>query len=472
MTATDRCPLVPVILAGGQGSRLWPLSRSEQPKQFLELGGHRSLLMQTLERLDALRAAGPVAPALLLCPEEQRFAVAETVLRAGIQARLLLEPEARGTAAALALACCAVAADEDPLLLVLPADHALEPASALGRAVAQARPAAEAGALVLLGITPDRAATGYGYIRVQEGDAGVARAVTAFIEKPGHDAAQALLDRGDCYWNAGIFLARASTFRTEFMRHAPEIFRAAEQALQQGSVDADFIRPERTAFAAAPCDSIDYALIEHTDSARVVPLDGDWSDLGSFHSLWQRAQKDGAGNALEGPVVQVGGRNNLLISEGPELAVLGLEACAVVACRDAVLVAPLAAEGALKTLLEQVRQRAPERLEHAVHQRRPWGCFEVLDRGPGFQVKRLRIDPGKGISRQFHRQRAEHWVVVRGQAWVLRGEEQFVLTANQSTYIPPLMVHQLRNDGAEPIELIEVQTGAYLGEDDIVRISR
>lgn len=482
MTIPSSCAIVPVILAGGQGSRLWPLSRGEQPKQFLPLAKAQTLLQTTLERLTSRTLGLELQPPLLLCPHQLRFQVADTLERSAQTGKLLLEPEARGTAAGIALAAFYLHnRAQDPLLLVMPSDHQIEPVISLSQAIEQATPAATNGALVLLGVPPTYPATGYGYIHAEHSE-GPTFPVTCFEEKPPLKRAKALLERNTCYWNAGIFFARASTLVREFKRYAPTISVAIEQALSQSSEDEDFIRPDACAFTKAPIDSIDYAVMEKTQCAHVVPLNGcHWSDLGSFYSLWQNASKDAHGNVCRGAVEKIGGGNNLFLSEGPLIAAQDLQNMAVVATRDAVLVAPLSAqlhagkseetEPRFKTLVGQIKKKHPQRFEHAVQQRRPWGQFDVLERGANFLVKRLTLLPGASISRQFHRHRAEHWVIVQGHAKILKGNDSFELFANQSTYIPPLMVHQLSNPGSEPLELIEVQTGSELSEADIVRLS-
>ena len=465
-------PLLPVILAGGSGTRLWPASRQLNPKQFLPLLGEESLLQQTLRRLDGLEHATPC----LICHREHRFLAAEQLRQVGLeQVPILLEPIGRNTAPAIALAALhAIGRGEDPLLLVLAADHFIADSDAFHQAVAEARELASDGWLVTFGIVPDRPETGYGYI--QQGDPiephgyGVSR----FIEKPDRAIAEACLDAGGYLWNSGMFLFRASSYLAELERLQPAIVAACRQALPDASEPRDSLSPfvciDATAFAASPDISIDYAVMEHTERAAVVPLAGGWSDVGSWSSLWEVMEKDGAGNVIKGDVLAHDVRNCLIDSEYNLVACLGVEELIVVATRDALLVAHKERVQEVRRLVEQIK--AQGRSEHFNHREiyRPWGCFDAIDSGHRYQVKRITVKPGARLSRQLHHHRAEHWVVVRGTARVTNGERTYLVTENQSTYIPVGQTHCLENPGSIPLELIEVQSGSYLGEDDILRL--
>ncbi|NMX23532.1 mannose-1-phosphate guanylyltransferase/mannose-6-phosphate isomerase [Dissulfurirhabdus thermomarina] len=460
--------LVPVILSGGSGTRLWPLSRAAHPKQFLRLGAGPSLLRDTVERMAALPGRG--AP-VLVCHHRHRFLAAEELRGAGVEdATLILEPAGRNTAPAAACAALEVlrAEGDDALLLVSPADHLLEDRAAFAGAVAAGRPAAEAGALVTFGVTPAGPETGYGYIRPGgEGPGPVP--VAEFVEKPDREAAEAYVAAG-CLWNSGIFLFRARRYLEELERFAPEILAACREAHARARVDLDFLRLDPEAFGACPSDSIDYAVMERTGDAVVVPLPARWSDLGSWSALWAAGGADRRGNVFEGDVVAEDVRGCLLRAEHRLVAAVGLEDHVVVETADAVLVAPRDRVQEVKALV--ARLRAEGRGEAETHRRvfRPWGSYEQVDAGDRFQVKRITVKPGARLSLQRHHHRAEHWVVVRGTARITRGDEVLVLTEDQSTYIPLGTVHRLENPGKIPLEIIEVQTGSYLGEDDIVRL--
>ncbi|MDZ7749828.1 MAG: mannose-1-phosphate guanylyltransferase/mannose-6-phosphate isomerase [Halofilum sp. (in: g-proteobacteria)] len=461
--------LCPVLLAGGAGTRLWPLSRRAYPKQFVPLLAEGSLFEATVKRLDGFAHADP----LVVCNEAHRFLVAEELRRAGAgQGTVLLEPDGRNTAPAIALAALEASANgDDPVLLVLPADHVIPDGGAFARAVETAVAAAGDGALVTFGVEPRGPATGYGYIRAAAGEG--ARAVEAFVEKPDRATAEGYLEQGGYYWNSGMFVFRASAYLAELERHAPELLGAVRAAHAGRHADLDFLRFDATAFRAAPSESIDYAVMEHTDRAMVVPLAADWNDVGSWQALWEaglaRGEGDADDNVCHGDVVASEVRRCYLHASGRLVAAVGLEDCVVVETADAVLVAPRARSEEVKRLVE--RLEADGRTEKDEHRRvyRPWGSYEGLDRGERFQVKRIVVDPGGQLSLQMHHHRAEHWVVVRGTARVTCGDDVFLVSENQSTYIPLGTTHRLENPGHVPLELIEVQSGAYLGEDDIVR---
>jgi len=457
--------LVPVLLSGGSGTRLWPLSREAYPKQFLPLVGEESMLQETWRRVAGLAGAAPLAVA----NEEHRFMVAEQLRQAGAEpAAILLEPVGRNTAPAIAAAALqATAAGGDPLLLVLPSDHAVRDAAAFGRAVQAARPAAEAGRLVTFGIVPTGPETGYGYIRAAAGE-GV-RAVERFVEKPDAETARGYVASGEYFWNSGMFLFRASRYLEELGRHRPDILEACRRAFAGARRDADFVRLDREAFAACPADSIDYAVMEKTDAAAVLPVDVGWNDVGSWSALWEVAERDADGNAHHGDVVALGCRNTYAWTERRLVALVGLEDAVVVDTDDAVLVAHRDRVQQVKDVVAGLKRDG--RGEAVLHRKvyRPWGAYDSIDMGDRFQVKRITVKPGAALSLQMHHHRAEHWIVVRGTAKVTRGEEVLLLSENQSTYIPLGVKHRLENPGKVPLELIEVQSGSYLGEDDIVR---
>ena len=462
--------LHPVVLSGGSGTRLWPLSRQNQPKQFLALVGDRSLYQETVLR--ASRLPGAAAP-VTVCAEDHRFMVGEQLQAVGIASGgILLEPAARNTAPAIALAAHhLVARDPEALMLVLPADHLIEDEAAFRAAVARAVGLADEGWLVTFGIRPDYAETGYGYILGGAPLDGAGFAVERFVEKPDHDTAQAYLAHGGYSWNSGMFLFRASRYLDELQRHAPAIARAAGEAYAVGRRDLDFIRIDPDAFAAGPSDSIDYAVMEKTDRAAVVPVSCGWSDIGSWSALWSVAQRDGDDNRIDGDVIAVDSRRNLVrAAERRMVATLGVEDLVIVDTPDATLVARKDRVQDVKLLVD--RLKAAGRTEHLVHRKvyRPWGSYDSLAVGPRFQVKRIVVNPGAALSLQRHAHRAEHWIVVSGVAEVTCGERVYEVAENESTFIPRGSVHRLRNRGKTPVELIEVQSGGYLGEDDIERL--
>lgn len=454
----------PVILSGGIGSRLWPMSRGQLPKQLLSFTGDNTLLQDTVlrTRADGKRMSSPI----IVCNEEHRFLVAEQLREIGIdEPRLILEPVGRNTAPAVTLAALDIVNRHgDGAMLIAPADHRIPEREAFHAAVTRGREAVENGAIVAFGVIPTRPETGYGYIKVGEGNR-----IAEFVEKPDAVTARAYLESGDYLWNAGIFYVRAEVWLRQMRDHAGDILQACERAYRQGSGDGIFFRADKDAFANVRGESIDYAVMEHTRDGFAYPLDCDWSDLGSWESLWEISERDDEENVRRGDVLPIDTRNSMLISQHRLLAVLGLRDIVVVETPDAVLVADRAKTQDIKKIVEQLRRDG--RPEHSRHRRvyRPWGYYECIDGGERFQVKRLIVKPGEAISLQMHRHRAEHWVVVNGTARVTRGQELLTLRSNESVYIPPETRHRLENPGSENLEIIEVQSGDYLGEDDIER---
>ncbi|MGM0984653.1 MAG: mannose-1-phosphate guanylyltransferase/mannose-6-phosphate isomerase [Pseudomonadota bacterium] len=477
-TPLRNAPLTPVILSGGSGSRLWPVSREHYPKQFQRLNaGDASLLQEAARRMNGVdHLTDPV----LICNEAHRFLVAEQLQQIGQRPqRILLEPLGRNTAPAVALA--AFHAGEhafDALLLVMPADHVIEDTAAFQAAVAQGRPLAEAGKLVTFGITPQRAHTGYGYIRRGAPlEAGGYR-VDSFVEKPDAQLAQAYLESGDYLWNSGIFLFRACDYLDELKAHAAEIYAACEAAYQQRTADLDFLRIDAEAFARCPSDSIDYAVMEHTRDAAVVPMNPGWSDIGAWDAVYELKRDDNRdGNAVQGDVLLHATRNSLVHSHSRLIATVGVEDLVVVETEDAVLVANRHAAQDIKGIVEQLKAEGRSECQALPQVYRPWGHYRTLALTECFQVKEIVVKPGAMLSLQMHHHRAEHWVVVQGTARVTLGQghgdteqlHSFLLGEDESSYIPLGTVHRLENPGVIPLKLIEVQTGSYLGEDDIVR---
>lgn len=456
--------LQPVLLSGGSGTRLWPLSREAYPKQFLPLAGDATMLQATWQRVAALADAAPI----VVAGEDHRFLVAEQLRQVGAPTpAILLEPTGRNTAPAIAAAALqAMAGGDDPLLLVLPSDHVVRNDAAFRAAVAAAMPAAEAGRLVTFGIVPDAPETGFGYIQAAPGD-GV-RPVQRFVEKPDAATAQGYLEAGGYYWNSGMFLLRASRYLAELQRFRPDIVAAVRAAFTAAARDGDFIRLDKAAFAACPSDSIDYAVMEKTDAAAVLPVDIGWNDVGSWSALWDVSEQDADGNAHHGDVVSIDSRNSYAYARRL-VALVGVDDLVVVETDDAVLVARKDKVQQVKDVVARLKagQRSQAVLHREVH--RPWGSYDSVDVGERFQVKRIKVKPGARLSLQSHGRRAEHWIVVSGVARVTRDNDVFELFANQSTYIPIGAKHRLENPGSEMLELVEVQSGDYLGEDDIVR---
>lgn len=461
--------IVPVILSGGSGTRLWPLSREAYPKQFLPLVDQNTLLQNT-----ALRIAGlaDVAAPLVVCNQEHRFMVAEQLRAIGIQpATAILEPVGRNTAPAVAVAALhAQREGADPTLLILPADHVIADVEGFRAAVRQVATHAEAGRLITFGIVPTAPETGYGYIKAGAplDDSGVC-AVERFVEKPDTDTAQTYFQSGTYSWNSGMFMFRASSFLAELEQFAPAVLAACQQALAAGRADRDFLWLDGAAFAACPKDSIDYAVMEKTDHAVVLPLEVGWNDVGSWSALWEVGERNGDGNIARGDVIEVDTRDSYVDATSRLVATVGVEHLVVVETADAVLVATKDRVQDVKTVVDRLKAR--RRPEGSSHRKvyRPWGFYDSIDLDQRFQVKRIMIKPGACISSQMHHHRAEHWVVVSGTARVHRGDEEYLLTENQSTYIPVGVPHRLTNPGKIPLEIIEVQSGSYLGEDDIVR---
>ena len=464
MAQISKTTLQPVLLSGGSGTRLWPLSRESHPKQFLPLAGDDTMLQATWKRVAAIADAAPI----VVAGEDHRFLVAEQLRQIDAPApAIVLEPVGRNTAPAIAAAAMqAMAGGADPLLLVLPSDHVVRDAQAFRAAVLAAVPAAVAGALVTFGIVPHAPEAGFGYIQAEPGD-GV-RKVSRFVEKPDVETAKSYLAAGGYFWNSGMFLLRASRYLEELHRFRPAIVDAVRRAFDGAVRDGDFIRLDAQAFAAGPSDSIDYAVMEATDAAMVLPVDIGWNDVGSWSALWEVSQQDADGNAYHGDVIAIDSRNSYAWARRM-VALVGVDDLVVVETDDAVLVARKDRVQQVKDLVG--RLKAEQRSQVALHRevQRPWGSYDSVDVGDGFQVKRIKVKPGARLSLQAHARRAEHWIVVRGTARVTRDNDVFELFANQSTYIPIGAKHRLENPGAEMLELIEVQSGDYLGEDDIVR---
>jgi len=452
--------VVPVVLAGGVGSRLWPLSREMYPKQFMPLiGDELSMLQSTLTRLQGLD--GLAAP-IVVCNEAHRFFVAEQLRQIDINnARIILEPEARNTAPAVALAAYeALDKDINPTLLVLAADHFIKSVDSFHEAIAVGAECAAKGQLVSFGVKPDRPETGYGYIRCQQSEQKF-HTVDEFVEKPDEKTAQEYLDSGDYFWNSGMFMFRASTLLKELQQWAPDIQQACESAFQTIHQDLDFHRISPESFKSCRSESIDYAVMEQTKNAVVVSLQSDWNDVGAWSAMWDVSGKDALGNAVQGDV--------MLDTESRLVAALGVEDLVVVETADAVLVADKSRVQDIKKLVEKLKQQKRSELKNHTEVCRPWGSYESIVSQPRFQAKRIVVNPGATLSLQLHHHRAEHWVVVKGCGRVTRGDEVFHLNEDESTYIPVGMKHRLENTGVIPLEIVEVQTGSYLGEDDIVR---
>ncbi|MDP2788313.1 MAG: mannose-1-phosphate guanylyltransferase/mannose-6-phosphate isomerase [Pseudomonadota bacterium] len=461
--------IYPVILSGGSGTRLWPLSRAALPKQLLPLASDLTMVQETVQRLAGLPDIGQP---LIVCNNEHRFLIAEQMHEIGIEPLgIYLEPVGRNTAPAAAIAALTLLKrDPDAVMLLLPADHLIRDVAAFHTAIRAGLDAVGAGFLVTFGIVPDAPETGYGYI--QRGDvlpAGAAHRVARFVEKPNLENAEKFLAAGDYYWNSGMFLFNCQQFLDELESTRPDILTACEEALNRGQHDLDFCRLDKTAFAACPSDSIDYAVMEHTQHAAVVPTDIGWNDIGAWSALWDVGSKDANGNVLRGDVYLDGVNDSLVRAESRMVAAIGVANLLIVETADAVLVADKNCAQDVKKIVDFLK--ASGRSEHEFHTRvfRPWGWYEGIDLGERFQVKRIMVKPGEKLSLQMHHHRAEHWIVVSGTARVTRDGVEELLTENQSTYIPLGTTHRLENPGRVPLHLIEVQSGSYLGEDDIVR---
>lgn len=460
--------LLPVIMAGGSGSRLWPLSRTLYPKQFLSIISKATMLQETVKRLDGIDHQA----SLFICNEEHRFIVAEQLRLGGLDnSGIILEPVGRNTAPAIALAALKALADgDDPLLLVLAADHVIQNTDAFLASIEHAIVEAENGSLVTFGIVPLKPETGYGYIRrgVQISDH--AYKVNAFVEKPDLMTAQEYIATNEFYWNSGMFLFKASRYLAELEKYSPEILRVCQSAFNSNRIDLDFIRLNETLFSSCPDDSIDYAVMEKTQDAVVVPMDANWSDVGSWSSLWEVNPKDADGNAIRGDVLTQNTTNSYIYSQNKLVATVGVEDLIVVETKDAVLVAHKDKVQDVKGIVEQLK--AANRDEYLQHREvyRPWGTHDEIAEGDRFHVKHVMVKPGERTATQMHYHRAEHWVVVKGTAKVINGDKTFLLSENESTYIPIGAPHSIENPGQIPLELIEVRSGAYLSENDVVRL--
>lgn len=456
----------PVILCGGSGTRLWPLSRQSFPKQFVPLVGNKSLLQLTLERVAQL---GGQAAAKVICvaAEDHRFLVAEAMQAAQVSGTVILEPSARNTAAAMALA--ALAAQAQQLLLFCPADHHIPDAQAFAAMVVQGQAAAGQGAIVTFGVVPSFPSTAYGYIQQGEARADGSHTVARFIEKPASEKAQALILQGNVLWNAGIFLCKAETLLKALQQHAPDVLANCRQAMAGAAHDQSFIRPERQAFSACRAESFDYAVMEHHADVAVVPFSGAWSDVGSWNAVAELTAPDPHGNRVEGQGLVIEASRTYIHAPHRPVVALGTHDLIIIDTPDALLVAACSHAESVKTVVAELEARQSP--QAALHRKvaRPWGWYDSIDMGERFQVKRIFVKPGASLSLQKHHHRAEHWIVVSGTAEVTRGNETFLLTENQSTYIPIGEVHRLHNPGKTDLEMIEVQSGSYLGEDDIVR---
>ena len=458
-----------VIIAGGSGSRLWPSSRGLYPKQFLSVVSESTMLQSTLARVSGLTSDISV-----ICNEEHRFIVAQQAQEVGgLLNSIILEPAGRNTAPAIALAAFEAlesnSTDVAPLLLVMAADHVIEDVAAFHAAVEVAKVQAEAGKVVTFGIVPESAHTGYGYIQRGAETGSGAYAVSRFVEKPDATTAQSYLDDGSYYWNSGMFLFAADVYLNELKTFRPDIYSACEKANLGKTRDVDFLRVDAEAFKACPDESIDYAVMEKTDKAVVVPLSAGWSDVGAWSSLWDIGEKDAAGNVSSGDVLSHNTSNSYIRAEHRLVATAGLDNIVVVETNDAVLVAAKDQVQDVKKIVESLKAQGRSEVSQHRHVYRPWGVFDSIDNGERYQVKRITVKPGAKLSVQMHHHRAEHWIVVSGTAKVTNGDKELMLTENQSTYIPVGVVHALENPGVIPLELIEVQSGSYLGEDDIVR---
>jgi len=468
--------LQPVILCGGSGTRLWPLSREQYPKQLLVLNGHDTLLQATARRVDKSLATTTrqIHAPIVVANEDYRFIIAEQLRQTGVvPATIVLEPVGRNTAPALTMAALiALKAGDDPVLLVMPSDHLIGDVRAFRAAVVRGIAHAEASKLVTFGVSPARAETGYGYIHAVAAPAAQgAREIGSFVEKPDFATAQRYLATGEYFWNSGVFMMRASVWIAQLGKNRPDIVDACRATFAARKVDRDFLHLGKEAFAACPAESIDYAVMEKLPAGLgvVIPLSAGWSDLGAWDALWQLGSKDADDNVLQGDVMAVDTRDTLVISQSRLVTVVGMEDAVVVETPDAVLVGRKSNMQQVKDVVSRLKREG--RSEANAHRKiyRPWGYYDSVDAGSRFQVKRIVVNPGAAISLQLHHHRAEHWVVVRGTARVTRGEEVFLLSENESTFIPLGTRHRLENPGKMPLEIIEVQSGAYVGEDDIVR---
>lgn len=460
--------ILPVIMAGGSGTRLWPLSRTQYPKQFLKLSPDGYTLLQaTLLRLKNLDCADPI----LICNEEHRFLAAEQMREIGITAKIILEPEGKNTAPAITLAALyqtQQAKDSDTIMLVLAADHVITEQAQFEHSIMQALELAKHDKLVTFGIVPTHAETGYGYI--EKGNAALnGFQVQRFVEKPDATTAEQYLESKKFLWNSGMFMFKADVYLNELQKYAQDIYSSCVASMQDTKADLDFIRIDKDAFKQCRSESIDYAVMEQTQDAVVVPLDANWNDVGSWSALWDIQNKDDQGNVIQGDVITVKSQNNYVFSESRLVSLLGVDNLVVIETKDAILVADKSKVQDIKKIVETIKEQG--RTEHFCHREvyRPWGKYDSIDHAERYQVKRITVKPGQKLSIQMHHHRSEHWIVVNGTAKIHKGKESFLLTENQSTYIPLGEIHALENPGKVQLELIEVQSGSYLGEDDIVR---
>ncbi|AVG14641.1 MULTISPECIES: mannose-1-phosphate guanylyltransferase/mannose-6-phosphate isomerase [Chromobacteriaceae] len=472
--------ITPVILCGGSGTRLWPLSRSGFPKQFLSLTGNESLFQQATLRLDCLKIPdSKLTPPLIVCNEEHRFLAMEQLREINLDAyHILLEPTPRNTAPALTIAALQALQDnEDPILIVTPADQVIQDQNIFEQAIDHAVQAAASGAIAILGISPDRPETGYGYIKSlhSSSDEEHLHSVECFVEKPNAVLAQQYLDEGGYFWNAGIFVLKASTWLNALQHFRPDIHKQTQHAWNNKTVDAVFIRPDKNEFNAVPSESIDYSVMEHCPGSpfaiQMIPLRAGWSDLGSWDAVWDILEKDESGNALSGDVLATNSHNTLVQATSRLVSLVGVKDLIVIETPDAILIADKKCSQDVKSIVSKLNEQKREEL--ALHRKvhRPWGWYDCIDEGGRFKVKRIMVKPKASLSLQMHHHRAEHWIVVKGSAEVTNGDKKILLSENESTYIPIGQTHRLVNPGMIPLELIEVQSGSYLGEDDIIRIT-
>lgn len=460
--------MTPVILSGGSGTRLWPLSRGTYPKQFLPLVSDQTMIQETIIRLEGMaQMQAPIA----ICNEDHRFMMAEQLREINVQpAAIILEPIGKNTAPAVALAALAANNPED-VLLVLPADHVIEDVSAFQEAVLKAAQLAEQGFLVTFGIVPTAAETGYGYIKRSNENIADAYKVAEFVEKPQASVAEGYVASGDYYWNSGMFAFTAGQYLQELEKFAPEMLAACRRSYAEAETDVDFVRLNKELFSECPSDSIDYAVMEKTDKAVVIPLNANWSDVGSWSALWDVREKDSFGNALTGDVIALDTVKSFIHSSNKLVAAVGVENMIIIETDDAVMIAPKDRVQDVKKIVAILKSE--QRIEADLHRKvyRPWGHYDSVDNGERHKTKRIVVKPGAKLSVQKHHHRAEHWVVVKGTALVTKGDETMLLSENESTYIPIGVIHSLENPGVIPLEMIEVQSGSYLGEDDIVRFA-